>query len=202
MKKAILTGLIVITAAVIVFSFFKPWAHVSASVTQVSKELAGAADDKLKDTPFAGKFVSKFKQVTDTIADMGDIEIKTSVSGYDIPRMVNNKTSKVALSLAEVLFKSTENLDMKSYLVYLLPIFGVLCAFLAFMGLKNKLSILAMTIIGGAVSLVGLYNLHTMDMNTVAIKITIATGLWHTMYAFLFIAFIGLIWLVIDRKAS
>jgi len=202
MKKGILITLVLIAAAVIVFSFFKPWAHVSASVTGVSKELADAADDKLKDTPFAGKFVSKFKEVTDTIAGMGDIEVKTSVSGYDIPRMVNNKTSKVALSLAEVLFKSTANLDIKSYLVYLLPVFGVLCAFLAFTGLANKFLVVVMTVISGAVSLVGLYNLHTMDMNTVAIKITIAAGLWHTMYAFLFIAFVGLIWLVIDRKAS
>ncbi|MGB2630427.1 MAG: hypothetical protein WBD24_06185 [Candidatus Omnitrophota bacterium] len=200
MNKIIFPGLIIIASLVTVLCFFQPWASVAASVTGISKELTSAADKSLKDTPFAGKFIKKADEVTTAISKYGDIEIKTTVRGNQIPAMVNNKTSKVALSLTQVFFKSAEGLDKKSYLVYLLPLFGILCGALAVLGTKNKLYVIVMTAIGGAISAGGLYNLLTMDVSSAAVKISIRYGLWHTMYAFLFICAVGIAWLVAGKK--
>ncbi len=200
MKKTIFTALIAIAACFIIVSFFQPWAGVETSVTAVSKELTDKAGGELKDTPFAGKFIKKLSNITDKIADLGDIEIKTQVTGYNVPRMVNSDTSKVALSLAQIMFKSTEGLTWKSYMVYVLPVSAVLCVFLVIVGMKNKIALIVAFLVSAGLSLVGLYNLHTMDLGTIAIKVTITYGLWNTLYAFLFIAGVTGVWLITDRK--
>jgi hypothetical protein len=200
MKKLIFSGLVIAASAIIVMSFFLPWAKIQTSVTGVSKELTGYADKELGDSPFAGKFIKKLDMVTGAISSMGDVEIKSIVRGYKIPALVNSDSSKAALSLAQVLFKSAEGIDKKSYLVYLLPIFAVVCAFLAIIGLKNKLYVLLMAVIGGVISIGGLYNLLTMNISSMVVKISIEKGLWYTMYAFLLICLVGITWLASDRR--
>jgi hypothetical protein len=191
MKKFVLAGLIVFAAIVIVASFFMPWAELSASVTKVSKELTG------------GKFIRELSRITGAIGEIGgNIKIRTSVSGYDIPSMVNKKSSKVAVSLAQGLLKDAKDIDKKAALVFLLPIFAVVCAALAVIGLKNKLSVILMLIISGAISLGGLYRLKTLDLASLPVDITIGKGLWQTMYAYLFIFIVSAIWIITDKKQA
>lgn len=191
MDKRILAGLVILFAIVIIASFFMPWAKLSASVTKVSNELTG------------GKFARELSRVTKALGDFGgNIQVKTTVSGYDIPTMVNKKSSKVAISLAQGLFKDAKDLDRKSMLVFLLPVLAFVCAALAVMGLKNKLSVISMLVISGAVSLGGLYKLKTLDLSSLVVDITIEKGLWQTMYAYLFIFIISIIWLVKDKKEA
>ncbi len=200
MAKRIFAGLIIAAAVVIVVSFFLPWAKVSVSAMGVSEELTKDAKTILKDTPLVGKVVGKLEKVTDTLTTIGDISIKTEISGYNIPVLVNRKTSKVALSLAQIMFRSVEGLDLKSYLVYLLPLLGMFCALASILGQKNRLYIIIMLIVAGAVGIAGLYNLHTANVENLAVKITIMNGLWNTMYAFLFIFLVGILWLILDKK--
>ncbi len=202
MKKIALAGLVVLAAVVIVSSFFMPWAKLSASVTKVSKKLTGSAGN-IKDTPLGERFMRELSRVTDAIGNVGgDIEIKTSVSGYDIPSMANKKSSKVAASLAQSLLKDAKDLDKKAALVFLFPIFAVVCAALAVMGLKNKLSVILMLIISGVIALGGLYRLKTLDLASLPVDITIEKGLWQTLFAYLFIFIISVIWLVTDKKQA
>jgi hypothetical protein len=202
MKKMIFAGVVILGATVTVVSFFMPWATVATSATRVSKELTTAAGGPLKDTPFAGKFIKQLDRATTAISEVGDIEIKASVSGYQVPKMVNDRTSKVALSLAQIFFKSTEGLDKKSYLVYLLPLSGIICGALAVLGLKNKLYVIIMAVLGGAISIGGLYNLYTVDLSSAVVDISIQKGLWFTMYAFLLIFLVGVAWLVLEKKKA
>ena len=184
-------------SALIVVSFFMPWARVATSVVGVTK----AAEGSLEKTPFAGKLVKGFGKATEAISEIGDIGIETTVRGNQVPELVNNKSSKVALSLAQVFFKETEGIDKKSYLVYLLPLFAIVCASLAVLGLKNKIYVILMAVIGGVISIGGLYNLMTMDLSSMIVKISIAKGLWYTMYAYLAIFLAGVAWLVLDKKS-
>lgn len=202
MKKIALTGLVILAAIVIISSFFMPWAKLSASVTKVSKQLTGSAG-KIKDTPLGERFMRELSRVTDAIGNVGgDIQIKTSVSGYDIPSMANKKSSKVAISVIQGLLKDAKDADKKAALVFLLPIFAVVCAALAVIGLKNKLSVILMLIISGAISLGGLYRLKILDLASLPVDITIEKGLWQTLYAYLFIFIISIIWLVTDKKQA
>ena len=197
MKKQIFLGVVVAACVVILMSFFMPWAKVNVSAVGVSKELEASAAG----TPFASKWVGSLKKATSALGDIGDIKIKTMVTGYSIPTMINQKKSKVAISLMQIMFKSVENLDIKSYLVYLLPIFAIICAILAVLGQKMKLYIIAMLVISGTIAIAGLYNLLTMNVSSVAVKITIGKGLWLTMYSFLIICLTSAVWLIQDKKS-
>ena len=151
MVRKILAGLITLASIVIVISFFLPWAKINVSVVGVSKQLTSVSEKKLQGSPVADKMVKKMQEITDAMSSFGDIDIKTTVPGYKIPGMVNNKTSKVALSATEILFKSTSGLDQKVYLVYLLPLLGIVCGILAITGLKNRACIIILLVISGIV---------------------------------------------------
>ena len=200
MKKIIFAALIVVLSVVIVVSFFMPWAKASVSVTKVAKGLTSAADTTLKDTPFAGKFIKDLNKATKAIDSLGNIEVKTTVSGYDIPTMVNKESSKTAVSLMTLFFKDAEGLGTKSMLVYLLPVFGIVCMALAVVGMKNKLAVAVMAIVSGAIAVWGLYNLMTAKLSSETYQIVILQGLWQTMYAYLLIFVLSVAWLATDKK--
>ena len=199
MRKVILLSLVVIFAIAIIHGFFMPWACASASATKVAKSLAGSATGGfLANTPFAGKFVRVLDNATNKISDLGDIQIKTAVSGYDIPTLINKKTSQIAIAIASVMFKDVKDLDKKSMLVYLLPLLALVCIGLAIAGLKNKITVIVMAVLSGGIAVGGLYNLMTIDLSSLPIQISIEQGLWQTMYAYLVISIIGIIWIVTD----
>ena len=202
MKKMLLLILVFLASAVIIRGFFMPWAKVQSSVTRLAEGVTESVKKPLKETPVAKEVVEELEKVTKVIGEFGDIELKTTVRGYDIPQMVNRKTSKVALSLSQILFKGTEGLDKKSYLVYLLPFFAIVCAELAVIGLKKKKAIIAMLIISGAISIGGFYNLLTADFSNLFVNITIEKGLWYTMYGYLSIFAIGIIWLSTNKAVK
>lgn len=198
MKKIIfliLTILIIGGSAMTIVSFFMPWANISTSAMGVTKKVT----DFAAKMPFGDSIVKKVNNIRGFVKNLGaDVTVDTKVSGYNVPILVNNKKSKVALSLAQIIFKSTEGLSWKSYGVYLLPVLGIVCAVLALLGFKNKISITLMTIISAAAGGTGLYNLKSVDISNEMVQITIENGLWYTVYAFLFIAAIGLLWLALD----
>ena len=199
MKKMIMAGLVLVCAVVIIASFFSPWVRANVSVTKVAKGLTSTASNKLQNSPFAGKFVKGFDAATNAVGNLGDLEIKTQVSGYDIPTLINKKTSREAISIMQIMVKDTKDLDKKSMLVYLLPIFAIVCIALAAVGLKNKLAIIAIAVISGAISIGGLYNLYTVNLASLPVQVTIMNGLWQTMYGYLSMCIISIAWVVIDK---
>jgi len=203
MRRIVLLALVVICALAIVHAFFMPWAKASTSATKVANRLAkSAAGGMLENTPFAGQFVRGLDEATNKISKIGDIQIKTAVSGFDIPTLINKKSSQIAIAIASVMFKDAKDLDKKSMLVYLLPIFAFVCIGLAVIGLKNKIAIMVMAVLSGGIAVGGLYNLMTIDLSSLPVQISIEQGLWQTMYAYLMISIIGIIWIVLDLKEA
>jgi hypothetical protein len=196
MKKMIFAGSIIVCALVIIASFFMPWAKATVSATKVAKDLANSASGKLQNTSFGEKFIQEFNLATNALGDLGDIKMKTTVSGYDIPIMMNKKSSHVAIQLAQILFKDTKDINKKSMFVYLLPLFAIVCIALAMTGLKYKISVIAAAIIGGAIGIGGLYKLIATDISKLPVQITIENGLWLTMYGYLLICIFSVAWLV------
>ena len=200
MKKMIFAGSIIVCALIIIVSFFMPWARATVDATKVAKNVADSASGKLQNTSFGGKFIQEFNLATNAIGDLGDIKMKTTVSGYDIPIMMNKKSSHVAIQLAQILFKDTKDIDKKSMLVYLLPLFAIVCITLAMTGLKYKVSVIAAAIIGGAIGIGGLYKLMSTDISNLPVQISIESGLWQTMYGYLLICILSIAWLVMNPK--
>ncbi|MDP3792013.1 MAG: hypothetical protein Q8R38_08245 [Candidatus Omnitrophota bacterium] len=203
MRKVVLLSLIVICAIAIIHGFFMPWAKASVSATKVAKGLTeSATGGMLENTPFAGKFIRGLDKATDKISDLGDIRIKTVVSGYDIPTLINKKSSQIAIAIASVMFKDAKDLDKKSMLVYLLPLLALVCIGLAIVGLKNKIAVIGMAVSSGGIAVGGLYNMMTVDLSSLPIQISIEQGLWQTMYAYLIISVISIVWIVLDLKEA
>ena len=200
MKKMIFAGLIIACAVIIIISFFMPWARATVNATKVAKGLADSASGTLQNTPFAGNFIKLFNQATNAVGNLGDIEVKTTVTGYDIPAMANNKSSHVAIQLAQVLFKDAKDLDKKSMLVYLLPLFAVVCIALALIGIRYKIAVIVTALIGGAIGIGGLYELVITDLSKLPVQISIENGLWQTMYGYLLICILSIAWLITAAK--
>lgn len=198
MKRTVLLVLVIVASVIIVRSFLLPWAEVSTSATKIASGLADQAGGSLKDSRVASKVIKKLQKITDSIGELGDIEVKSSISGYNIPIMVNNKTSKVALSVAALLFNSADGLDKKSYLVYLLPLLAIICSIFAVMGVKHRWPVIAMGLVSGFISVFGIYNLKTTALSKGFVDINIESGLWYTMYAYLGIFLISIIWILLD----
>ena len=202
MKKMIFAGSIIICAIIIIASFFMPWAKATVSATKVANNMVNSASGKFQNTSFGGKFLQGLNQATNAIGNLGDIEVKTTVSGYDIPTMTSKKSSHVAIQLAQLLFKDAKDLDKKSMLVYLLPLFAIACIALAVTGLKYKASIIAAAIIGGVIGIGGLYELIATDLSKLPVQISIENGLWQTMYGYLLISILGVVWLAVGEKSK
>jgi uncharacterized membrane protein YfbV (UPF0208 family) len=125
-----------------------------------------------------------------------------AVSGYDIPKMMNTKSSQVAVALASIFVKDAKDADMKSYAVYLMPILALVCVGLAVFGMKNRIALIIMAVISGGISLGGLFKLMTTDLNNAIVAISIEQGLWQILYAYLLICVVGVIWIVTDVIAE
>ena len=68
MNKKVLLVLIIVAAAVIVWSFFMPWAKVKTSVTKIAEKLTDAAARPLKEAPVAKEVIEDVEKVTDLIS--------------------------------------------------------------------------------------------------------------------------------------
>jgi len=198
MKKMIMASLVGICAVAIVISFFMPWAKASTSATRVAKGVKQSMDG----TSFGAKIGKYFDVATQAISGMGDINVNTIVSGYDMPAMVHKKSSHVAVALAMVYVKDASNLDTKVLLIYLVPLFALACIALALLGLKNILFVAIMGLVSGIISIVGFFKIATTDMSSMVVQISIEKGLWLTLWAYLVIFAISIVWVVIDRKKA
>ena len=198
-KNLIFIVLVIVAGLVIIKSFFLPWALASTSVGRVSGQVHRSINDSFGSLPFVGKVMAGIKETSGVVQELGaDIDINTVVSGYNIPRMVNNKSSKIALSFAQSFFGDVKGLDKKSMLVYLMPLLAVVCIMLAIAAMRYKISILLMLIISGAISIGGFYTLNTMNLSNELVDIVIGKGLWRTMYGYLWIFIISIFWLGSD----
>lgn len=201
MKNLIFLAIVIASVAVIIAGFFQPWAKVSTSVESVSEGVTGVLKGTFGKVSLGSKVIGGIEKVTDKVNEkVGAVGVKKSVSGFDVPRLVNNKSSKIALAIAQAMFKSAEGLDWKSYAVYLLPLAGIICIILAIIGFKNNIAVIIMTVLSGAISILGLYNLHTANLSSLIVKIEIGEGIWNTLYSFLVIAIVGILQLVLNRK--
>jgi hypothetical protein len=202
MKKLIMLALVVICALAIVHGFFLPWAKAGTSAGKVAKSATGTVSGLGKQVGLGGLFGSVGK-ATDKVTSAADVVgVSMAVSGYDIPKMMNTKSSQVAVALASIFVKDAKDADMKSYAVYLMPILALVCVGLAVFGMKNRIALIIMAVISGGISLGGLFKLMTTDLNNAIVAISIEQGLWQILYAYLLICVVGVIWIVTDVIAE
>jgi hypothetical protein len=200
MRKIVLLALVVVCALAIVHAFFMPWAKASASAGKVASDSLAGVEKKY---PLLSGLFGNMSKESEKVTSAADaVTVKMSVSGYDIPKMMNAKSSQVAVALTGIFMKDAKDADKKSYAVYLMPILALVCIGLAFMGMKNKIALIVMAVLSGGIAGGGLYNLMTVNLSNLPIQISIERGLWQTMYAYLMIFIIGIVWIALDMKEA
>jgi len=199
MRKVILLSLVVICAIAIIHGFFMPWAKASASAGKIVRGVSSSVTGTGGKVPLIGGLFGKVEKISEKVTGVADVVgVKMSVSGYDIPKMMNTKSSQVAVALAGIFISDAKDADTKSYAVYLMPILALVCIGLALMGMKNKIALIIMAVISGGISAGGLFKLMTTNLSNMAVAISIENGLWQTLYAYLLICIIGIIWIALD----
>lgn len=155
---------ILVCVAIIVVSFFLPWVSVeSEAVGGISKLLTGKKQSSVG-----------------------------AISGFQVPIMANGEESRFMISVIKIFNPDITHADKKSILICLVPLLSIGLYFLSNRFGKNKLvilgiGILGVTIFGGAV-----FKIFTTDLDKMVIKVSIAIGLWLTLFGYLFIGLIHL----------
>ncbi|MBP7056420.1 MAG: hypothetical protein KBB52_06185 [Candidatus Omnitrophica bacterium] len=200
MWKTIMAALIIVCSVVIIGSFFMPWAKAVTTATKVAGGIERSLDaGPLGGSPFASKLIANIDKAKTALNVFGDVRFKTVVSGYEIPVMLNRQESKTALSLTQVFAPGAQNIGKKALLVYLLPLFALLCIALSLLAFKTDLFLLPVILISGLISTAGLYKVLTADITNNIVQITIERGLWQTLYGYLLIFIFSLLWFVLGR---
>lgn len=178
MASAIGMGLVWVSVVATVGGFFLPWVMIEVRATD-SKALQGTSRISLQ-----------IRQGTKTIsADVPSLaELPRQLRGVDIPRAAHDERLQVALAVAQLLTGQSQDVARKGNAVYLVPAFaiasGVLltgCRGSRVMG--TVIALLAATIAG-----VGAWKLSTFTTPTPLVHVTIASGLWLSLAAYLGLA--------------
>ena len=132
------------------------------------------------------------------ITRLGANRIAIELPGMSDPDRALALIKKAGRLEFKLVDEDAKDLDKKSTLVYLLPLLALVYIGLAVMGLKSNIAVIVMAVSSGAIGIGGLYNLMTVDLSNLAVKISIEQGLWQTMYGYLLICVLSVIWVVLD----
>jgi hypothetical protein len=147
---------LMILAVTVFLSFFMPWVKIDAPVVGgISKILTGKAQSSISD-----------------------------ISGFDVPIMANGPDSRFALAVIKIFNPSVKDADKKSWLIWGVPIFGVMLALASVFFGKFKWLRIAIAVICVAIFAVAVFKIKTTDMNKLVLNVKIAHGLWLTLWGY------------------
>lgn len=193
MRRLVLIGVWVSVSAAVA-GFIMPWASIRTGKLpgQVHQTLHDTGLDSL--TKGLGDNVSRvtlqFKRGAETIVgDLPDVsKLPSQVNGPEIPAFVNRKDNAVAIALAEMLTGQTD-IGKKSYAVYLVPGLALAFGLLLTTGLAGVPAVCwAVAALSAAVSGGGFWKLLTTPTESLVVAITIQTGLWLSLWAYVGLA--------------
>jgi hypothetical protein len=166
--------LVLVCVSAIVLGFFLPWAQVeSKQVGAITKALTGKRQESVD-----------------------------AISGFKIPIMANSDESRLAMSVIKIFNPGVENADKKSFLVWLIPILGLVILGLTFSLETNRWVNLAIAILGIAIFAVALYKIKTTDLDKLILQIKIGIGLWMILWGYLISGIAGAARFVLLLKKS
>lgn len=153
------------SALLAVVGFLQPWAHLDVREIPLS-----GLDKRL------GRVTVSLKQ------------LPQQVTGLQIPQMANREETKLAAALFEMVTHKTQQIGLKSYLVYLLPGLALLGA-MALTAWPDRVPVaVGVLVISLLIAARGVWTLLTTDTDTLLISIHIGRGLWMSLWAHLGLA--------------
>ena len=155
--------LIVLLAGAVIAAFFLPWIKVESKPLGIVTEL----------------LTGKYQATVETI------------SGFKIPILANSEESRVIDNIARILKPDIQEVDKKSYLVWLVPILALIILVMALRYGTNELLNLLFAVVGCAIFAYSLHKLQTTDLDKLLFQVKLGSGGWLTLLAYLGIGILG-----------
>ena len=203
-------GAAIICAALAVFCFFLPWVrlsppppkHGNAKAPKTHQQAIDGKNGRIRnlsgavDEIFAG-LTTGTRQIARKFSG-----IPPRISGFRIPLVANSRVSKNVMELVESFSKKKENVGLKSWAVYALPVLAVLLgALLMREPVDFRIALLVATV-GLIVSVGGVLQLLTLDLTNDFVKVDFDYGLWLSLAAYCGLALTALKEMFDARKKS
>ncbi len=178
--------------------FFQPWVRIDVrdpGLAKPMKSLALAGEGIPGLTKGAGRITVTIRRGTKTVT--GDLAslgtIPHQISGVQVPQVANQENAQLTLSIMELLMNERQHIGLKSYAVYLLPGIALLCA-----GLLTALGgrpPVAWGVAGlcALIAGVGGWKLLTTNLHARIVAVSVAHGLWMSLWAYVGIAAAGVL---------
>ena len=199
--------LIWISVAATVVAFFLPWVRLEvrqpgllAKVRETAEKsgLLGALTEKLGDITAT---VSRgAESVTGMLPSLSDIP--RTISGVQVPQLVNQKNAKLALMLFEMVTNKRQDIGRKSYAVYLVPGIALVCGLLLTGCGRVKAVPVVVGLLCAGIAGVGFWKLLTLNTDIPFLAITIGPGLWVSLWAYAVLAAAALLVRVPGRSPT
>ena len=175
--------------AAAIVGFVLPWAQLDLTEPEIARQLRQSAPGQ----ELLGRLGKQLGRVTveihrgaETIA--GPLpslqDLPRHVSGIQIPAMVNQQQSQLALSVIELLLNTRYHAGPRSYAVYLVPGIALLCGLLITLAGRIRGVAFASAAVCAAIAAAGFWKLLTTNTRTLFIAITIGPGLWLSLWGY------------------
>ena len=159
------TAVVAFCAMLIFVSFFHPWIKVHMCLLASFKSLLGGSNSACV----------------------------TSISGPEIPQMANGSLSKVLITFVGIFTSKVDNADMKSRLVWAIPVLAILVLAASWHYRRNWVAGMLIAILCLFVGIAGLIKLFLADTDTLLFRIQLCPALWITMITFIVIGLVHLV---------
>ena len=167
-------------AAVVGIAFFLPWVHLDAREPTLFKNISISMRNSMKRS--LGKNTRSGTWNSST--PRGTASVPTHISGFEIPELANRENTKAIMQLVETFTTNRQQVGLKSYAVYLVPLLAFLCAgLLTRFGGRSRLAAIGVAVICTAVVGSGGWGwLQTRTKELVGVKFGL--GLWLSLAAY------------------
>lgn len=186
-------GLVWLSVFAAVVGFYLPWAHFDLREPRLVEQLKAGADQAGVLSPFLeglGKVTATVRQgtetVTGTLPTLADIP--EQISGAQIHELVNQPNAHVAIALVELFTDTRHRIGLKSYAVYLVPGFALLDGLLLTCWRRVRSVTLAVALGCAGLAAAACWKLLTMETTLPLVTITIGSGIWLSLGAYVGLA--------------
>lgn len=185
-------GMILVWVSVVsvVAGFFLPWVTIDVRAAGAMERLdaltnSSAAGDKVLQG--ASRISLQIHQGTKTIsADIPALaDLPRQLRGIDIPRVAHDERLQVALAVAQLLTGHSQDVARKSNAVYLVPAFAIISGVLLTGCRGSRVTGTVIALLAATIAGIGAWKFSTLTTPTPIVHVTIASGLWLSLAAYL-----------------
>jgi len=163
-----------VSCALIVVCFFLPWITAHSDAAAAIKGFFGKDDSA--------------------------IIFKTSGAG--IPKIANGPEAKQFIKVAGMIFGDVKNADVKSYLVWLIPLLALIIFVVSTKFKGQWIASAAIGAISTILSVGATFKIMLSDLDAILIRVQINTGLWLIFLAYFALGVVHLVSAYLERKQA